>query len=278
MLGALRERLVGYYRTRARTEKERLKKRMFELETGRCGWLVDLPSQFLFGSDLRMLATIYLTDKWNAHWYAEHYEELFHKIRHNKINLLEIGVGGCEDPKMGGNSLRMWRTYFPKGLIYGADIYDKSFHDRGRIKTFQGNQVDTEFLDNLASEIGRIDVIIDDGSHLNEHVVFTFSHLFPHLAEGGVYAVEDAQTSYWEEYGGNETNRNDSSTAMAYFKSLTDGLNWQEFRGSYNPTYFDLHIKSIAFYHNLIVVRKGSEGDARSGASGPGPGCRVGGR
>jgi hypothetical protein len=263
VLRSLRQWLVSYYRKRTRAEKDQVKKWMFELETGRFGWLIDLPSEILFGSDLRMLATIYLTDKWNAHWYVEHYEELFHRIRGNRINLLEIGVGGHEDPRQGGNSLRMWRAYFPNGQIYGADLYDKSPHDRGRIRTFRGSQADPAFLSSLVCQIGKIDVIIDDGSHFNEHVIFTFLHLFPHLSEGGIYAVEDTQTSYWPEYGGNETDRNDPSTAMAYFKSLADGLNWKEFRGGYNPTYLDLNIKSIAFYHNLIVVRKGVDGEGR---------------
>lgn len=211
---------------------------------------MDIPSAILFGRSLRTLATIYMTDKWNLHWYVQHYEALFHKDRRKKIKLLEIGVGS-------GNSLRMWRAYFPNGRIYGIDIYDKSAYDERRIKTFRGNQAEPEFLDMVMSAIGTVDIIIDDGSHINEHVIFTFQHLFPSLADGGLYVIEDTQTSYWREAGGNETDRNDPRTTMGYFKSLVDGLNWQEFRGEYGPTYLDTNVKSIAFYHNLIFIRKG---------------------
>jgi len=45
---------------------------------------------------------------------------------------------------------------------------------------------------------------------------------------------------------------------MGYFKSLVDGLNYQEFeKPGYKPDYLDLNITSIHFYHNLIVICKG---------------------
>jgi hypothetical protein len=256
MFDSLMMRLIERHRKRSATKKERLKDRLREFQIGRFGWLIDLPMEVLFGADMKILATIYQTDKWNVHWYAQHYEVLFHKIRRKRINLLEIGVGGEENPRKGGSSLRMWRAYFPKGRIFGVDLYDKSPHDRGRIRTFRGSQADPQFLDKVVREIGNVDVIIDDGSHINSHMIFTFQHLFPYLAGGGIYAVEDTLTSYWAGYGGNETDRNDLTTAMGYFKSLTDGLNWREFRNSYTPNYFDLNIESIAFYKNLIVIKK----------------------
>ncbi len=258
-------RLVRYVRKKPRVEQLRLRDQVQVFQMGPFGWLMNVPCALLFGRNLRMLATIYMTDKWNYHWFAQHYEDLLKKDRRKKLNLLEIGIGGDENPRKGGNSLRMWADYLPNARIFGIDIFDKSPHDRGRIKTFRGSQADPVFLDNAVSEIGKLDVIIDDGSHTNEHILFTFQYLFPKLAEGGLYIVEDIQTSYWSEYGGNETDRNDPSTAMGYFKFLTDGLNWEEFRGDYEATYFDQHIKSIAFYHNMIVIKKG---DNREGGAG----------
>lgn len=256
MFGSLIASLLEYHRKKPAEEKEKIKDRLQEFQIGRFGWLIDLPSKIVFGADLKTLATIYRTDKWNVHWYAQHYEELFGRTRCKRINLLEIGVGGEENPRKGGNSLRMWRAYFPKGHIFGVDLYDKSAHNGARIQTFRGSQADPEFLDTVVREIGKIDVIIDDGSHINSHMISTFQHLFPHLADGGVYAVEDSQTSYWTGYGGKETDRNDTTTVMGYFKSLADCVNWREFKHSYTPNYFDLNIESIAFYHNLIVIKK----------------------
>jgi hypothetical protein len=37
-----------------------------------------------------MLATIYMSDKWNYLWYAQHYEDLLRKVRRKRMNVLEI--------------------------------------------------------------------------------------------------------------------------------------------------------------------------------------------
>jgi hypothetical protein len=239
-------------------ERQQLIGRAIAFQLGPFGRLLDIPTSILFGSNLKMLATIYLSDKWNSHWYAQHYQTHFGPLRRKRLSVLEIGIGGYDDPRNGGSSLRMWRAYFPNAQVYGIDIYDKSPHDRGRIKTFRGSQADPVFLDSVVNATGELSIIVDDGSHQNEHVLFTFLHLFPHLADDGIYAIEDTQTSYWPKDGGNATDRNDLRTTMGYFKSLTDGLNWEEFPGVYHPSYLDLNIKSVAFYHNLIIITKGS--------------------
>jgi hypothetical protein len=260
MVGNLISSFVRWYRAKPVDQRDqiRLRDRVMTLQMGPFHWLESIPVALLFGRNLRMLASIYMSDKWNFHWYAQHYEEVFRKDRRKRLNVLEIGIGGYDDPQQGGGSLRMWRSYFPHARIYGADIYDKSPHNQSRIQTFQGSQADPVFLDSVVGKIGRLDIVVDDGSHVCEHILFTFQHLFPLLAEGGLYVIEDTQTSYCADFGGNELDRNDPNTSIGYFKSLVDGLNWEEFSGHYSPTYLDLNITSIAFYHNLIFIRKGS--------------------
>jgi hypothetical protein len=232
------------------------RQKVFAIQTGRFRWLVDIPVSLVFGRDLKMLATVYGSDKWNVHRYAQHYETHFRALRNKPINLLEIGIGGYDDPKRGGRSLRMWRTWFRRGHIHGIDIFDKSRHDERRITTHRGSQTDSAFLNTVIEGIGRVDIIIDDGSHDSGDVIATFGLLFPRLAEGGYYAVEDTQTSYWP-HEGNVSERNNRHTTMGFFKSLADGLNWEEYFGDYAPNYFDLNITEMHFYHNLVVVRKG---------------------
>ena len=104
-----------------------------------------------------------------------------------------------------------------------------------------------------------MDIIIDDGSHLNEHIIESFKILFPKLKDGGVYAIEDIQTSYWENFGGDSKNLNNPTTAMNFVKSLTDCLNHQEIPDeNYQESYFDKKIVSIHFYHNLVFIHKGN--------------------
>jgi len=146
------------------------------------------------------------------HWYAQHYEVHFAPLRRRRLNILEIGVGGFDDPEAGGASLRMWRTYFPRSQIFGIDIQDKRIHDEDRITTFKGSQADEEFLSDVVNRIGEIHIVIDDGSHRNEHVLRTFEFLFPRLHQQGIYVVEDTQTSYWSHMGGSSADLNLTST------------------------------------------------------------------
>ncbi len=212
----------------------------------------------LCGTNLKTLARLYGTDKWGHHRYVLHYDTHFAPLRLKRLNILEIGIGGYDDPELGGASLRMWRTYFPKSRIYGIDIYDKRAHDEYRIKTFRGAQVDEEFLSSVVKTIGQVNIIIDDGSHQNEHVIRTFAFLFPCLSKGGFYVIEDTQTSYWSRMGGSSDNLDQPGTTMGFLKKLIDGLNYAEFeKRDYEPNYYDKHIVSMHFYHNIVFIRKG---------------------
>lgn len=221
---------------------------------------------FLYRKELRRLAVVFGTDKEGAHFYAGHYQHHFQHMRRRDINLLEIGIGGYQNPKAGGQSLRMWKAYFTKGKIFGIDIHKKRYHDEKRIKTFKGSQTDDDFLKSVAEEIGGIDIVIDDGSHRNTHVIKTFKTLFPLLKHDGIYVIEDLQTSYWEEMKGTvwdgSKDLDAPFTSMNFLKRLVDGLNYEEFsHDDYAPTYFDRNIISVHFYHNLAFIYKGDNSE-----------------
>ena len=226
--------------------------------------------KILFGSNLDVLALINDTDKNTGHHYTLHYSRIFAPYRKQAVKLLEIGIGGYakgnySDPRLGGGSLRMWRTYFPKGRIFGIDIEDKTPHNERRIKTFKGSQADTEFLSEVLRETGPLDIVIDDGSHVCDHVIASFEFLFPRMSESGLYVIEDTHTSYWPEYGGSSNNPDEESTTVGYFKRVIHGINHSELlERKGEPSYFERNILGISFYHNMIVVEKGpnTEGGA----------------
>lgn len=222
-------------------------------------------SGLLVSNNLTALAKMYKTDKWGRHYYTPHYQSHFKQYRFKPIKLLEIGVGGYENPKKGGNSLRMWKKYFPFGRFFSIDIYDKSALEENRIKIFQGSQVDKHFINSLMDEIGEVDIIIDDGSHINEHVITSFELLFPFLKNGGVYVVEDTETSYLDKYGGDSKFLDNKQTTMNFFKSLTDEINHVEYEVAGN--HLDKlipNINSIHFYHSIIFVNKESTDEKSS--------------
>lgn len=227
-------------------------------------------------NDLKILAKIQGTSKWGYHWYMTYYEKYFRDLKNKKLTLLEIGVGGYANPREGGGSLRMWKAYFSKGKIYAVDIYDKSYLRENRIEIFQGSQNDPQFLSEVANKIGSLDVVIDDGSHVNEHVITSFKTLFPFLNPGGIYVVEDIQTAYWSRCGGDSNDMNNPNTTTNFFKNLIHGLNYAEFEKPYVPTYFDQYIESIHFYHNIIFIFKRKQSDKdQSGLLRKGLSCQV---
>jgi hypothetical protein len=216
-------------------------------------------------ADLIRLGEFFQTDKWGTHRYLQHYQAHFQAFRLKHVNVLEIGVGGYSDSGSGGSSLRMWKAYFPNANIYGVDLYDKSDLEESRIKIFQGDQSDEGFLRGIVSQIGGIDIVVDDGSHINAHVIKTFETLFPLLKNPGIYAIEDTQASYWPSYGGSSLDVGDATTTMGYFTRLVHSLNHEEIlREDYSPNVFERHIVAMHFYHNLILIYKGENSEGSS--------------
>ena len=146
---------------------------------------------------LQELAGKYGTDKTkDCHTFANknymhRYEYLFSPIREEVEYFLEIGVyGGC--------SLRVWEEYFPNAKILGLDINPTAkVFETDRIKIFIGSQDDPDTLDAVIEECGgKLNAVIDDGSHLVEHMISSFEYLFPSVTEKGHYIIEDTSTTY----------------------------------------------------------------------------------
>lgn len=207
--------------------------------------------------DLTAIAGRTGTDKWGVHYYTPHYERHLAHLRDKSFVLLEIGVGGYARDGQGGASLRMWKRYFQQAQIVGLDLEDKSFVDRPRITTVRADQTDPVALQGVIERFGTPLVMIDDGSHRPADIIATFKILFPLLPDGGIYAIEDTQTSYWPEFGGQE-DPSASGTTMDFVKQLVDGLNHEEFlMPGYEPSYTDRHVKAVHCYHNLVILEKG---------------------
>lgn len=203
------------------------------------------------------LATFYGSDKWGGlHWYTPHYETHFGARRYDPVKVLEIGIGGYRWEHLGGQSLRMWQRYFPRGLVYGMDIYAKPGVVGPRIRTIQGDQNDAGFLRELAAEHGPFDIVIDDGSHINEHVRTSFEALFEHVRPGGFYVVEDLQTSYWPDLGG-EQPPGSSRTSIGLLKDLLDALHVSEYSDDDEVVAPPTTPASVSVYHNLAIMQKG---------------------
>jgi hypothetical protein len=203
---------------------------------------------------LEMIGWRHATDK-AVHGYLPYYAHHFAPFRRRPINLLEIGIG-TYGPRGGGASLRTWQRYFPNATIHGLDIEEKKVHEDKRIRVHRGDQGDKDYLRKLAGSIGRIDIIIDDGSHMNHHVLASFEALFPLLAVGGLYVIEDMQTSYLRGMGGSSTDLSMPGTSMNLVKGLCDEVN-SMFIANRQPTAWSRWIDSVHVYRNMAFIRKG---------------------
>lgn len=217
-------------------------------------------------TNLERIALNYGTDKSSEiHNYCEKYANYLPFERYDEMTIMEIGV-------LDGQSLKTWRDYFYRSDIIGIDINPEcKQYENDKIRVEIGSQDDGEFLQSVKDKYGPFDMILDDGSHINNHVIFSFEHLFDSIKSGGIYIVEDCATSYWEEWGGGFRKEN---TSMEYFKKLTDDIN---FRGIMNYNKPNVHarredwctenimveqpdcrtdIESITFLNGIIMIRK----------------------
>lgn len=190
-----------------------------------------------------------LIDKW-AH-YFEVYDRHFSRFRGQPCTVVEIGV-------FHGGSLQLWRKYFgPQARIIGVDRSPRTrqLADDG-IEIVIGDQADRAFLQELARQVGPIDVLIDDGGHRMGQQINTFAELFDTVTTEGVLLVEDTHTSYWRKFGGGLCNPN---TFMEFSKRKIDELNAWHSRDTESlvPTAFTRTARSMHFYDSIVVVEKG---------------------
>lgn len=200
------------------------------------------------GPTLAELAIKHGTDKHGHHDYCRHYQQMFQPFRNEPISLLEIGIGGEEKLDVGGHSLRMWAEFFPHAKIYGVDIYDKSFCDTGRIKTFVADQSDSEAMIPIMRGTDP-DIFIDDGNHRSPYTIATFGICWPLLKPGGIYVIEDIHASYWVDHGFDGGLENPKAI-MNQMKYLIDSLNHHE------SGITDVDIDSMHFYKELLILTK----------------------
>jgi len=130
------------------------------------------------------------SDKGTRHSYIDVYDQLLAPY-HPAARILEIGV-------MTGGSLLLWDTWFDAAEITGIDLRQDFNQPRPWHDLLQQPHIDLRWgVDSTKpspfAESQRFDVIIDDGSHRVEDQIATFGQYWDHIAQGGVYVIEDIE-------------------------------------------------------------------------------------
>lgn len=205
-----------------------------------------------------------VSDKWSL--YLGEYERLFSVFHNLPIRMLEIGI-------QNGGSLEIWARYFTQAeKLLGCDINPNCHrltYEDPRIAVVVGdaNLDETEKI--ILGHTPIYDLIIDDGSHRSSDIVESFARYFPHLADGGLFIVEDLCCSYWQEFEGGLF---DPYSSITFFKRLADIISHEHwgvektrqdllagFAKQYSVAFNEevlSHIHSVEFINSICVIRK----------------------
>jgi hypothetical protein len=185
--------------------------------------------------------------KWTH--YLPIYDRHLSRYRKRPLRLLEIGVSA-------GGSLHLWREYFgDDAVIYGIDIDPGCSQFNGQDGQVRiGSQSDPTFLRAVVSEMGGVDVVIDDGSHIASHQRITLDALFPLLNPDGVYICEDLHTAYWPTYEGAYGK---SSNFIEVGKRIVDDIH-TDFHSRKARIIADAArtVDGVHFYNSMVVIEK----------------------
>ena len=141
------------------------------------------------------------TDKANYHNFTPVYERFLFDKKDTMKQIVEIGV-------YHGASIKMWDIYFPTCKILGLDINsafftEHTFSDKVKLEvcTATNEEAFVKTLTKHSIEIGSVDMIIDDASHIVSHQRKTIDIAWKYVKPGGLYIIEDMHTSIPELIG-----------------------------------------------------------------------------
>ena len=208
------------------------------------------------------------SDKLTHHYYHFIYNWYTSMYENKRIDLLELGVEKQQ------RSLALWKELLPTARVQAIDIQKLNIYpdllNNNRIKFNSANQTDLVRLDEIL-KTRMFDCILDDASHVPQHQLITFQHLFyHHLNLGGIYIIEDIETSYWTDgdlYGYKiKEGLHSKENIVNIFINIVHYVNREFLKDSSKAEvlkknemikeYILNYVFSIQFAYNCIIIQK----------------------
>jgi hypothetical protein len=212
---------------------------------------------------LAELANKYSTDKQiSEHGYVEFYDKLMVAKRESATDILEIGIGK-------GSSIRMWLDYFPNAIIHAVDhsstnihfLMSQDFPGKKRVDIIHADQTVKSLWDVIPN---KLDFVIDDGSHIPEDQIVTFSNGFSKVKSKGLWIIEDTHCNFHEQFN---LSGEDILYKWVYsyitnqqLMNIMDGNFYKARQMGATPDTLRWMIYSVQFFKSVIIFEKAYNG------------------
>ena len=178
----------------------------------------------------------------HRHAYTGIYTLLFARFVENPVVIAELGINNC-------SSMAMWYNYFkhPDSKIFGFDI--ETNHIK-HLNSLGGENIKGLFMDvakedsiiNGLSQIGgKIDILLDDSSHIFEDQIRIIKKGIPFVKSGGLIIIEDIYRD-----------RNEAD----YEEALKNVLFWFSFATFILPSHTNEYCGNYNNSKLLILIKK----------------------
>lgn len=159
-------------------------------------------------TDLCELGVTYPTDKspynfssvsGHRHPYTAVYDLLFAPMRHRAVHVGEIGIEQNQ-------SMKCWREYFPKAMLWGWEFYPEKIEKakKDNLQSVIYLPMDVRSTESIVQGFSRtaafFDVIIDDSTHEFEDQVRIAKVVHEYIRPGGYFIIEDIFRDFPEQH------------------------------------------------------------------------------
>ena len=173
------------------------------------------------------------------------YANLFQHLRGTDCTFIETGI-------LDGGSLHMWRKWLgDKARIIGIDLNPEAakWRDAG-FEIFIGDQGDPDFWSSCFKNIGKFDVLLDDGGHQSFQQIVTVIEALKVENDKCLIVVEDTHSCFM-----NEFSKHGKNSFLEYCKAATDCVLGRAF--PLYPKQFPLlqNKEQINFFKSVLSIQ-----------------------